>query len=323
VTRREALALAAARGAALEAVLDRADACRRAHFGDRVSLCSIVAARRGGCGEDCAFCAQSARYATHVPAEPMMAPEAILRAAREVEACGVSHFGIVTSGRSLSAADFRAALSAVELVAARTRLTPCAALGALDAGRARALVNAGCRRYNHNLETSERMFPRLCTTHTFADRLSTVEAARAAGLEVCCGGIIGIGETLEDRVDLALRLRDLGPAVVPLNVLMPVAGTPLAEASPLEPLEVLATLAMFRLVNPASTLKLAAGRDRGLRSLNSWVFRAGANALMVGNYLTQTGRPVADDLAMLDDLGLTVAPAEAPLAGGDTDVRGN
>ncbi|KPJ71856.1 MAG: hypothetical protein AMS14_08895 [Planctomycetes bacterium DG_20] len=304
---RDALAMLRLRGAARLDLLRRADACRRAHFGDRVQLCSIVAARRGGCREDCAFCAQSAHYATGLKAEPTIAPETVLRAAREAEGYGVSHFGIVTSGRSLPERDFRAVLEAVELVARRTRLLVCASLGALSSARARALAAAGCRRYNHNLETSQRFFGRICTTHRYADRLATLRRARAAGLQLCCGGIIGVGETEEDRVALAFALRDLAPEVIPINVLVPIPGTPLAESPPLEPMEVLATVAMFRLVNPGAILKVAGGRERALRDLQSWMFLAGANALIAGNYLATAGRPAAEDLAMIRDLGLCVA----------------
>jgi len=303
----DALAMLRRRGPERLDLLNRAEAVRRARFGDRVHLCGIAALRRGGCAEDCAFCAQSARYATGVPPEPMMPPRAVLRAAREAEQHGADHFGLVTSGRSLSDRAFRAALEAVELVAARTRLVPCASMGALTPRRARALVEAGCGRYNHNLETSERFFGRLCTTHGYGDRLATLEAARAAGLQLCCGGIIGVGETFEDRVALAVALRDVAPTAIPINVLVPIPGTPLAETPPLDPMDVLATVAMVRLVNPGAIVTMAGGREHALGPRQDWMFRAGANGLVVGNYLTTTGRPAADDLAMIRALGLIVA----------------
>ena len=303
-SRAEALAMLRARGAGLRRLLRRAEALRRARFGRRVHCCSIVAFRRGGCSEDCAFCAQSARFSTGVAPSPPLDPKAILAAAQEAEASGAGHFGLVASGRSLSEGDFRRALRAVELVASRTGLKPCASLGALTADRARALAEAGCVRYNHNLETSRRFFPRLCTTHRYRDRLQTILRARAAGLKVCSGGLIGAGETLEDRVELAFALRELNPEVIPLNVLVPIPGTPLAGMPPVPPVEVLATVAMFRLVNPGSVIKLAGGRERALGRHQPGMFRAGANALILGNYLTTAGRPAEEDLAMIRRLGL-------------------
>ena len=303
----DALAMLRRRGADRLDLLTRADAVRRARFGDQVHLCGIAALRLGGCAEDCAFCAQSARHAAGLPPKPMMPPRAVLRAAREAEQHGADHFGLVTSGRSLSDRAFRAALEAVELVAAQTRLVPCASMGALTPERARALVEAGCGRYNHNLETSERFFGHLCTTHRYGDRLATLEAARAAGLQLCCGGIIGVGETVEDRVDLAVALRDLAPAVIPVNILVPIPGTPLAETPRLDPMDILATVAMVRLVNPRAIVTVAGGREHALGPRQDQMFHAGANGLIVGNYLTTTGRPAADDLAMIRALGLTVA----------------
>lgn len=308
--RLDALACLRLTGGDREALLARADALRRAQFGNTVHLCSIVAARLGNCGEDCAFCAQSARYATGVRPRRMLSPEAILRAAREAQDNGASHFGIVTSGGALSERDFATALAAVEMVASRTSLAPCASLGHLSADRARALAQAGCRRYNHNLETSPRMFPRLCTTHHYADRVACARRVREAGMELCSGGIIGVGEELADRVDLALALRDLGPTVIPINVLVPIPGTPLGHQPPLDPMEVLATVAVFRLLNPGAIIKVAGGRDAGLGALQDRMFAAGANAIIVGNYLTTAGRPVSEDLDLLRRLGLVIERGE-------------
>ncbi|MFO8013743.1 MAG: biotin synthase BioB, partial [Phycisphaerae bacterium] len=196
----------------------------------------------------------------------------------------------------------------------RTRLEVCGSLGALTPERARRLAEAGFTRYNHNLETSERHFPNVCTTHTWEDRLRSARAARDAGLALCCGGLFGIGETDADRVDLALALRDLGPAVVPINTLHPIPGTPLAEAKPLAPIDILSLVAVFRLLLPQQTISMAGGREHNLRDLQCLMFAAGADACLIGHYLTTRGRGPDEDLAMIRDLGLR--PAGAPVASG-------
>ena len=289
-----------------------ADRVRRRFRGRTVHLCSIVAVRVGRCGEDCRWCAQSAHWETGVTPHDVLPVEDVVRAAESAETVGAGHLGLVSSGGRLSDAEFDGVLAAGRAVRERTGLDICASLGAVTLDRVRRLREAGFARYNHNLETSARHFPRVCTTHTWQDRRRSARAVVEAGLELCCGGLFGIGETDEDRVDLALSVRDLGATVVPLNFLHPIPGTPLADAAPLSPAEILSIIAMFRLVLPEQIIKVAGGREKNLRDLQCLMFLAGADACLIGNYLTTQGRPPEEDLAMIRDLGLEPAGAGAP-----------
>ncbi|MFH0911924.1 MAG: biotin synthase BioB [Planctomycetota bacterium] len=290
--------------APFEELLFWAGRARRARFGNRVSLCGIVNARSGLCGEDCRFCAQSARYATGVKTYPLLEPGAILAAAEEAHRNGASCFGIVTSGAAPKAADLAAVARAVRRIKQKLPVEVSASLGRLDATSLTLLREAGLDRYHHNLETSERFFPSLCSTHTHAERAATVRAAGAAGLRVCSGGLLGAGEAWQDRVSLAMALRGLRVESVPLNFLHPVPGTPLAGTKPLPPREILRIIALFRLALPAQEIRVCGGRGVALRDLQALIFQAGASGMMVGNYLTTPGRAVEEDLRMLSDLGL-------------------
>ena len=296
-----------------------ADKIRRRFRGPRITLCRIISARTGGCSENCAFCAQSSHHSTALPTAQASTAE-IIAAARDALASGAHCFGIVESGRQAQDAEIDRLAPAWEYIARDGRIGCSASLGALTAGQARRLYALGVRRYNHNLESSERFYPNIVSTHPWAERLATVRHAAAAGMKVCCGGIFGLGETDEDRVDLALALRDLPVDSVPLNFLNPIPGTPLAGPVPLRPLQALKILAVFRFLLPDRTLKIAGGRESTLRELQSWIFLAGADSLMVGNYLTTRGRALADDLQLLADLhdsGLQTHPIlEQPQPGG-------
>ncbi len=290
----------------LPAVLYYADRIRRRHRGDRVRLCGILAAKLGMCGEDCAWCAQSSRHETAIEPYPLPRADELLRRGRRALRGPVGHLGLVTSGAAPSASEFERLCKVIgELAADGAR--PCASLGHLDERAARRLAEAGCRRYNHNLETSRAHFPKVVTTHTYDDRVATARAVKAAGMELCCGGLFGIGETMADRIDLALAVRELGADVVPVNFLNPIPGTPLADVPRLSPRECLATLAMLRFVLPDRQITMAGGREVNLRSLQSCVFYAGADGLIAGDYLTTAGRETEDDLQMIADLGLQVA----------------
>jgi len=291
-----------------------ADRVRRRFHGRTVHLCSVVAVKVGRCGEDCRWCAQSVHWRAAVEPYGLLSTDAILRAAEAARRAGAAHFGLVSSGGSLSSAEFDAVLEAGRAVRERTGLAVCGSFGALTSARARRLVEAGFARYNHNLETSARHFPRVCTTHTWEDRLRSARAARQAGLGLCCGGLLGIGETDADRVDLALAVRDLDPAVVPINTLHPITGTPLAGAEPLAPIDILSLVSVYRLLLPRQTIALAGGRERNLRDLQCLMFAAGANGCLLGHYLTTRGRRPEEDLAMIRDLGLH--PAGVPASSG-------
>jgi len=313
--RQEALRLLAAAREDPWSVWRAADRVRQRFRGRTVHLCSIVAVKVGRCGEDCRWCAQSAHWSTDVEPHGLLAADQIVQAAEAAERNGAGHFGLVSSGGRLSDAEFDAVLEAGRAVRRRTRLEVCGSFGALTADRARRLVEAGFSRYNHNLETSARHFPRVCTTHTWEDRVHSARTARDAGLALCCGGLFGIGETDADRVDLALALRDLEPAVVPINTLHPIPGTPLADAEPLSPVDILSLVAVLRLLLPRQTISMAGGRERNLRDLQCLMFAAGADGCLIGHYLTTHGRRPEEDLAMIRDLGLQ--PAGAPVPSGN------
>ena len=275
----------------------------REHFkGNVVHLCSIVNARSGRCSEDCRFCSQSAHHATGAPEYALMDRDAIIEAARRCADSAADSFGIVTSGRGPgSAKDFDMLCDVAGQLAGANA---CASLGTLDADSAARLRAAGLRRYNHNLETAPSFFHNICTTHTYDDRLATVKAAKAAGLEVCCGGIFGLGESWEQRIELALELRGLDVDTVPVNFLNPIPGTALEHLSVLPAMEGLRILALYRFLLPTKDIKAAGGRERCLGGLQSWMFYAGANGTLIGNYLTTAGRPPDEDLKMIEALGL-------------------
>ncbi|MDY6914153.1 MAG: biotin synthase BioB [Planctomycetota bacterium] len=290
---------------------------RRHHFGNAVKLCSIVAGKLGACSEDCKWCAQSgSRLGCEADQSKRTSMDDISAAAGEAAAVGAGSFGIVNSGRRPAERD----LIEVEKAAERIRcelgcgIRLCASVGELTVQQAGRLKAAGVSRYNHNLETSRRMYGRMVSTHGYEDRLRTLAAVREAGLSLCCGGIFGLGETWADRVEMALTLRDqVRPDVVPLNFLHPIPGTALQDVEPPAPMEILTIIAVFRMVLPTVDLKIAGGREANLRDLQSWMFYAGATSCLIGNYLTTCGRPADDDLCMIADLGLNVV-AELPAA---------
>ncbi|RKY24443.1 MAG: biotin synthase BioB, partial [Planctomycetota bacterium] len=230
--------------------------------------------------------------------------EKIEHACSEAKRAGAQRFSIVTSGKTLDMDEIAAVAAAAETTRDKCGIPVCASLGSLDREKLQCLGAAGIERIHCNLETSERFFPKVCTTHAWRSKVETVKAAKEEGFEVCCGGIFGLGETWEDRLDMALTLKELNVESVPLNFLVRVPGTPLAEARPLEPLEILRIIAVFRHVLPDKDIRVCGGREANLRSLQSWIFYAGANGVMLGDYLTTTGNPPEEDLQMVRDLGL-------------------
>ena len=281
-----------------------ANRIREKFFADKVKICSIVPGRLGGCNQDCKFCAQSTRYKTPYAKARLISDEQILDAAKNTKAAGVTTFGIVYSGRTVGEKELARLRNLISQIRNSIGLNVCASLGVITARQAASLVDAGLTRYNHNLETSERHFANIVTTHRYSDRVETIEAVNQAGLRVCAGGIFGIGEPVDDTVQMALQLRRLDVDAVPMNFLHPIEGTPLAGQETLEPRQILKTIALYRFMLPNKTLKIAGGRALNLRDLQSWMFYAGANAILSGNYLTTTGRAVKEDLQMLADLGL-------------------
>lgn len=302
IGRAEALSLV---DAPLDALCRAAEEIRARRCGDALELCAIVSGKMGRCSEDCQYCAQSARCEAAVEEYPLLDAQALLAAAREAERRGALRFSIVTSGARLGAEEVAALCDAFRLIRLNTGLSLCASCGLLGPAQFARLAAAGVTRYHNNLETSRRFFPRICTTHGYEDKLRAIRDAQAAGLEVCSGGILGLGESWEDRVDWALDLRGLGVRSVPVNALNPIPGTPLAGRPPLAEAELCRALAIFRFLLPRAALRLAGGRalypDRGLSAL-----RSGANAAITGDMLTTAGVDANEDLDMAAQLGREV-----------------
>lgn len=279
----------------------------REHFkGNKVHLCSIVNAKAGACSENCSFCAQSSFYQTGSPRYGFVDPEPVEEAANEARRNGVTAVGLVAAWKGLNEGPMLDEVcERISEMAKSGKTRPDASLGIIKSQAvADRLKAAGLSCYGHNLESSERFFPRHCTTHSYADRIQTLQHLKRAGISICSGGIIGMGETREDRRDLAFALREIGANVVPINILNPIPGTPFANQPPLPPMEILQTIACFRFILPRQEIMIAGGRTVNLRDLQSMIFMAGASALMVGNYLTTLNQPVEKDLQMLKDLGL-------------------
>lgn len=292
----------------MEDIMRGAALIRTKYFGRSVSLCAVVNAKSGACPEDCAFCSQSARWKTGVERFGWIGGEKVAEAARLAGENDASMLGVVTSGPGInSEEELEAILDAVGRAAGEGVIDICASLGILRKDQARRLKERGLRRYHHNLETSRDFFPNICSTHTFDSMVETVRTAKNAGIEVCSGGIFGLGESWSDRVSLALTLRDLGVDSVPLNFLIPIAGTPLASSPILQPLEALKIIAVFRFILPDREIRVCGGRETCLGDHQGRIFRAGASGAMIGNYLTREGRPPGEDLRMVAELGMEVA----------------
>jgi biotin synthase len=282
-----------------------ANAIRKRFFGDKIQVCSIVPGRLGGCDQDCAFCAQSVRYDTYLDKKPkVLSDEDILSGAREAKQKGVPHFGIVYSGRAVSEKELARLERLIEQITREVGIHVCGGFGILNEVQLTRLAKAGMKRYNHNLETSRNHFGKIVSTHSYDDRINTIKASIAAGVGVCAGGLFGIGETEQDRIDMALQIRELGADMAPVNFLHPIPGTPMGDQPTLKPVEILRTIALYRFILPRTNLKVAGGRVLNLRDMQSWIFYAGCTSIISGNYLTTAGRAVEEDLRMLADLGL-------------------
>lgn len=292
---------------ALWRLLDVTEAVRRRFKGDGIRLCSIVNAKSGLCSEDCSFCSQSSRSKAEIPKYPLIDEEKIVAAARDAKRRGAREFSIVGSGLAMrNRRELVRVGNAVERIRDEVGLETCVSLGTLPADGIAYLMSRGLRSVHHNLETSRRFFPSVCTTHDYEEDVRAVRDAKAAGAWVCCGGIFGLGETDEDRVELAMTLRELGVDSIPVNFLNPVPGTPLEGKRDLTPITCLKIIAMMRLCHPAREIIVCGGREVNLRDLQSLMFAAGATGTMAGNYLTTCGRPAEEDIRMIRDLGLSL-----------------
>jgi biotin synthase len=276
---------------------------RRTFMSNSIDLCALVNAKSGSCSEDCAFCAQSGHHETKITKYDLLEIRTIVAKAHAAEAAGAKHFCIVTSGAQLNNAEFDQVIKAYKLIKAETSLAIDGSLGMLDEDKIRRLKEVGLARFNHNLETSERYFPKICSTHTFADRLRTIRTLKKYGIEVCSGGILGMGEEKEDRVDLAMTLRKEGVTCIPINVLNPRQGTPLENIARITPLEAIAAIAVFRLINPTATIKIAGGRETSLGDHQQLSLEAGGNGFIIGGYLTTAGNSVEKDREIARNAG--------------------
>lgn len=273
--------------------------------GNRVRVHVLMNAKLGGCPEDCGFCAQSSRYETPAGREPLLDRRAIVEGAREAAAAGAWKYCIVTATRGPSDRDLDVICDAVREIKGTIPVKVCTSLGLLDAPKARRLAEAGVDRFNHNLETSRRLFPEICTTHTWDDRVRTLRHARDAGMEACCGCIVGMGEGDEDLLDVMYALKEVGATSIPVNFLDPRPGTPMADRPRLTPLRCLQVLAVFRLVHPRPDLRAAGGREVNLRSLQAAALLA-ANSIFTDGYLTTPGNTPSADLQMIRDAGFEI-----------------
>lgn len=276
---------------------------REKHFGREVETCMITNAKCGLCANDCAFCSQSVHVNTHIHTHPLHSEQTLLRSVNEAIDSGVGYFGIVTSGSTVSDEEVDRITRVVSPIAKSGKIHICASLGQISLDSMKKLRDAGLSRLHHNLETSENFYPRVCTTQKWRNRYTTVQNAMHVGFEVCSGGIFGIGESWQDRMDLAQVLKELGVTSVPINFLYPHPGTPLANQPILSSNEALRIIALFRIVLPDTSLRVCGGRPNTLKNIQSQIFAAGANALMTGHYLTTSGITPQTDRCMIENSG--------------------
>jgi biotin synthase len=308
ITREEALRLGELEDRAeIEALVERAWRARVERFEDSTDMCSLVNAKSGGCAEDCGFCAQSRFAEAETPMHAMMSAEQILEHAKAAEAAGAHRFCMVTQGQGLSKRDFDAILEGARLVATQTNLKRCASIGHMSVKRAKQLKEAGIQRVHHNVETARSYYPEVSSTVQYEGRLRTIQAVREAGLETCVGGILNLGESREQRVEMAFELAAIDPTSVPINLLNPRPGTKFGEREFMDPWEAVKWIAIFRLILPEALFRLCGGRTENLGELQRIAVRAGINGVMLGNFLTTLGNLPEEDHAMFEEQGLNIA----------------
>lgn len=291
----------------LEFLFQAASRIRYNFRGNRVGLCSITNAKSGNCSQDCAFCAQSSHHKTNAETYPLISLDEMLKRAERILEYKAHRFCLVTSGCKLSEDELQRICLGLSLIKNKfPQLKLDASLGEISFEQAIKLKDAGLTRYNHNLETCEEFFPRVCTTHTFADRVKTIKNLKKSGLEVCCGGIFGLGESEEERLKFGFTLKELDVDCIPINFLNPIPGTIFANNSLPNPLELLKMVAIFRFIHPKKEIKICAGRENNLGKLEPWIFKAGADSIIIGGYLTTSGNPADKDLEMIKSCGLEV-----------------
>ncbi|MGL6154572.1 MAG: biotin synthase BioB [Cetobacterium sp.] len=287
-------------------LLESANEIRKHFCGENFDLCTIMNAKSGKCSENCRYCAQSAHFKTAAPVYPLVSAEEAIHLAKHVEEEGAHKFSLVTSGRGLSdSGEIDKLVEIYKSLKENTNIKLCASHGLLTEGAARKLKKAGVLTYHHNLETSRDFYNDICTTHSFQDRVDTIKAAKKAGLKICSGGIFGLGETPIDRINMAFELKELEVDSVPLNFLTPIPGTPMETYTPVNPMEILKTIAIYRFILPNIDIRYAGGRLQ-LGELQVDGFKGGINSALTGNFLTTTGSTIASDIALAKELGFNV-----------------
>ncbi len=296
----------------IQSLLESADEITRRFNSNEPGLCSLLNAKSYLCGEDCGFCAQSVRFDTSADRYGLMHPEKVVEAAKRAEKNGAQNFCIVTSGAAPGEEEFEKIIEILKKLSEESKLNLDASLGFITEEQARRLKEAGLRRFNHNLQSSREFYPNIVSTHSYDTRIQTIRALVQGGLELCSGGILGMGETHEDRVKLAFELKQHTPHCIPVNVLNPRPGTPLENQPKPDPREILKTIAVFRFVHPRANIKLAGGREINLTAEEQVLaLKGGANGLIMGGYLTTEGNPVREDFRMLEEAGYQVPQHEA------------
>ncbi|MQN01114.1 MAG: biotin synthase BioB [Lachnospiraceae bacterium] len=291
----------------LDQMRDGADRIRKALCGDKVDLCTIISGRGGRCGENCKFCAQSAHNHTHCDEFEFRDENEIIEEAKSNQEEGVDRFAIVDSGYGPSDADFEKIIHVIERMHKELKIELCCSLGFMTSEQFHRLHMAGVTGIHNNIETSRRFFPHICTTHTFDDKIANIKRAQNEGLAVCSGGIIGMGEDWDDRIDMAITLNELGIRSIPVNSLMPIKGTPLEDRPRLTEDDILRTIAIFRFINPEADIRLAGGRAL-MADNGRCTFSSGASASITGNMLTTSGSTIKQDKEMLAELGRDTTP---------------
>lgn len=302
ITKEEAIALTTYEQ---EKLSEYANEIREKLCGNSFDICSIINGKSGDCPENCKYCAQSAHYNTNIETYQMISKERALGEADENNREGILRYSIVTAGRKLSSAELDEVCALYDYIQKHSDIKLCASHGLLDYQELVALKEAGVTRYHNNLETSRNYFSHICTTHTYEDKIATIEAAKRAGLSICSGGIFGLGENMNDRIDIAYELLELGVQSIPINVLVPIKGTPLEDVVPITEEEILKTIAIYRFIHPRAAIRLAGGRSQ-LRKSGEKAFLGGANAAISGNMLTTCGNTIKDDMRLLEDCGYEV-----------------
>ncbi|MDD3594668.1 MAG: biotin synthase BioB [Candidatus Gastranaerophilales bacterium] len=294
----------------LAELLDKAEKCTIENFGSRIELCSLISAKTGRCEENCKYCSQSSHYLTDIHTHPLVSIEEVIAAAKHARESGATRFAIVTSGKSPDK-DFDKLLTMIKEINKIEGLTSCASIGIINEAQAKALKEAGLTRFHHNINTSESNYANICTTHSYQDRINTVKLVQKYGMEVCCGVIIGMGESLEQRIEAAIEIRDLGVECAPINILTPIRHTPLEHyGDKITEEDIIRTIATFRLIMPKIVLRYAGGRMDRLSEENRRLgIKAGINAVLIGNMLTTTGIKPQDDLITLKELGKKICSA--------------